>query len=82
MTDLEWAHLYRDGDLWVVVQTGMPEQAVQIGVGETLEAAAADLKATPIQSTGIDNGIKNTLEWAYGAEWISSDDLPRARSES
>ena len=57
----------------VVVETGMPQEAVQIGTGRTWREAFSDLSPTPIQSTGRDGGVATALRWAKHAGWI--DDL-------
>lgn len=67
--------VYRDGQQYVLVETGMPEQHVRIGVGDTLEEAQDSLVSTPIQSTGRDCGEASALRWAHGAGWISSPEL-------
>lgn len=64
--------VYRDGNLWVVLETGMPEDAVQIGIGETLREAYDSREGTPIQSTGRDSGRASALAWAHGQGWIGS----------
>ena len=68
--------VYDDGDSWVLVETGHPQDAVRVGVGDTLADAYLSLEATPIQSVGPDSGVSAALEWAEGAGWIDSvDDL-------
>lgn len=66
--------VYRDGNLWVVLQTGMPEVAVQIGIGETLREAYDSREGTPVQSTGRDSGRLSALTWAHNAGWIGDPD--------
>lgn len=67
---------YTYGSDYVVVRTGMPEHAVELGIGATYEEAVESLYATPIQSTGPDSGERAALRWAVGAGWIDSlDDL-------
>lgn len=63
--------VYRDGDLWVVLETGMPEDNVQIGVGDTLREAYDSREDTAIQSTGRDSGRQSALTWAHNQCWIS-----------
>lgn len=63
--------VYRDGNLWVVLETGMPEDAVQIGTGETLREAYDAREGTPIQSTGRDSGRLSALTWAHNQGWIT-----------
>lgn len=60
----------RDGSLFVVVATGMPEQAVEVGIGNTPQEAAANLEPTAIQSVGRDSGRRSALNWARNAGWI------------
>lgn len=73
MTNLvEYAHVYTDGDLWVVVETGMPEDAVQIGIGDTLREAYDLSESTPIQSTGPYGGAAAAIAWAHGQDWLSA----------
>lgn len=62
--------VYRDGDLWVVLETGQPQDAVQIGIGDTLRAAYDSREGTPIQSTGRDSGRQSALTWAHNQGWI------------
>ena len=61
---------YRDGQLWVVVETGAPSDPVRVGVGDTLREARASLEATAVQSVGCDAGESAALRWAHGAGWI------------
>ncbi len=62
--------VYRDGDNWVVIETGMPEHAVQIGIGGTLREAYDSLEITAVQSAGRDGGRASALAWAHNAGWI------------
>lgn len=48
---------------------------MQIGVGDTYEAAAENLEGTPIQSCGMDSRMGRALAWAEDAGWISTVDL-------
>lgn len=63
---------YTYGSDCVVVETGMPEHAVRIGIGASWAEAVADLRSTAIQSAGS-RPVTTALEWAHGAGWI--DDL-------
>ena len=54
---------YRSGHECIAVETGMPEQPVQIGTGNTPREALENLQATPIQSAGRDAG-ERALDWA------------------
>lgn len=56
----------KSGHLWTVVQSGMPEHAVQIGQGSTLKKALDDLYDTPIQS-GDSRAEAEAISWAEGA---------------
>lgn len=69
---VEYMSVYRDGTMWVVVETGMPQDNVYIGVGETLGDAYTNREMTPIQSTGRDSGTGAALRWAEGADWIET----------
>jgi len=71
---VEYMSVYRDGDLWVVAETGMPEHAVKIGTGDSLREAYDSLETTAIQSVGRDSGLSDALEWAHSAGWISHPD--------
>jgi len=73
MNDDKW---YLDGDLRVLVRSGMPEDNVKIGVGITCREAENSLEETPIQSTGRDGGIASALAWARNAGWVDSPVLP------
>ena len=73
---------YRDGDLWVVVLTGMPEDAVEIGIGNTVEEAWTSREDTAIQSVGRDSGEDSALSWAHVAGWFSGADLEPADVEA
>ena len=67
---------YRDGQGYVVVDTGMPESSAYVGVSDASWAGAiASLERTAIQCTGRDSGESAALEWAYNAGWISSAKL-------
>lgn len=74
-TEVEYLDTYEDGSLCVVVETGMPERNVKIGVGDTWREAVESLESTAIQSVGRDCGLSAALEWAVGAGWISRADL-------
>ena len=67
----EYATIYRDGEGFVAVLTGMPEDAVEVGIGGSPGAARLDLEPTPIQSVGRDGGLSAALRWAQGARWFS-----------
>lgn len=69
-----YSNVYRDGNLWVIVETGMPEQNTRVGVGDSLAAAYENRDYTPMQSVGRDSGLAATLEWAHNAGWIGSPD--------
>ena len=71
---VEYMSVFMDGDLYVVVETGMPEHSVQVGVGDSLMAAYLLLETTAVQSTGPDP-VAAGLEWAASAGWISSSQL-------
>jgi hypothetical protein len=75
MSGWEYANWYRDGEQWVVVQTGMPEQHTRVGVGDTPGEAWDALESTAIQSVGRDCGLSDTIEWCVGAGWLNSVDL-------
>lgn len=64
---------YLDGSDYVVVVTGQPEHAVQIGVGSSVEEAWQALQDTALQSVGLDCGEAAALRWAHGAGWISAE---------
>ncbi len=66
--------VYRDGNNWVVLEIGMPQDAVQIGIGDTLREAYEAREDTAIQSTGRDGGRASALAWAHNADWISEPD--------
>lgn len=65
---------YTDGNHFVLLRNGMPEDSVEIGIGSSHVDAIASLKGTLIQSTGPDGGVESALEWAHGAGWISDPD--------
>ncbi len=69
-----YCDVYRDGDLWVVLETGMPEHHVLVGVGDTLREAYDARESTPIQSTGRDSGRSSALQWANDQGWLSDPD--------
>jgi hypothetical protein len=69
---VQYMNVYRDGELWVVVETGMPQDNVQVGVGDTLREAYDSREGTAIQSAGRDSGLRAALRWAEGAGWIDS----------
>lgn len=69
---VEYCDVYRDGTVWVVVQTGQPQDAVRIGVGDTLREAHEGMEGTPVQSVGPDCGRAAALRWAAGAGWITA----------
>jgi len=71
--DISGINFYRAGSECVAVQTGMPEQAVRIGTGNTPRMAAGDLQATPIQSAGSD-AEETALRWA-ASHWEIGTDL-------
>jgi len=62
---------YLDGAQYVVIKTGMPEQAVQIGIGDNPDEAIENLEETGIQSCGHDSGLSAALSWSNNAGWIS-----------
>jgi hypothetical protein len=66
---------YEDGSICVVVESGMPQDAVRIGVGDTWREAVDSLETTAIQSTGRDCGVAAALRWAASQDWISSAEL-------
>lgn len=68
--DAHHATWMRDGSMYVCVVTGMPEQAVRIGVGDSADEAWKSLQATPIQSIGRDGGVSAAISWATGAGWF------------
>lgn len=71
--NLVWyMNVYRDGDWWVVIETGMPQDYVRIGVGRTLAEAYKEREDTPIRSVGRDCGLEDALEWAHEQALISS----------
>jgi len=59
---VEYCSVFRDGEGWIVVETGMPEDNVRVGAGDTLREAYEALDSTPIQSTGRDAGLRDALE--------------------
>lgn len=61
---------YTYGSTYVCVRSGMPEQTIEIGVGDDYDEALESLEATPMQSTGRDCGISSALKWAQHAGWI------------
>jgi hypothetical protein len=65
---------YLDGSVYVCVRSGMPEQHVEIGCGDSYREAVANLESTAIQSVGRDGGVASALAWAHGAGWISDPD--------
>lgn len=71
----ESAYLY--GDEVVLIVTGMPEDAVEIGIGRDLTEARKSLEATPIQSVGpVGSAERAAIGWAHGQGWWDdSDDL-------
>lgn len=75
MSAWQYANWYRDGEQWVVIETGMPEQHTRIGVGDTPDEAWAARESTAIQSVGRDCGVADTVEWAVGAGWLSAAEL-------
>lgn len=68
-------YTYEDGSLCVVVETGMPEHNVEIGIGDTWHEAIDSLQTTAIQSTGRDGGRDAAIRWAHGAGLISGPTL-------
>lgn len=73
---------YLDGSLHVLVETGMPQDPVYIGLGDTIEEARESLESTPVQSVGPDCGLHAALRWAHNAGWISDpDDLEPAEED-
>ena len=69
MRECDW---FRDGSLYVAVLSGMPEQHVEVGTGDSRREAFESLAATPIQSTGRDSGVRAALCWARGKGWITA----------
>jgi hypothetical protein len=62
---------YRDGTQHVVVMTGQPEHAPQIGTGRNLQEAVGDLQTVAaVLCTGPDSGVSAALRWAHHADWI------------
>jgi len=74
MSDIEYVSWYREGEhgCIVAVLTGMPEQNVRVGIGDTCLEAYEALQGTAIQCTGRDCGEAAALEWAVGAGWCES----------
>lgn len=69
------------GGLIVCVETGMPSDAVRIGIGRTVGAARADLSDTPIQSAGRDPAA-DALAWGYcSGQWLDIDPAELTRIE-
>lgn len=66
---------YRDGDMFVVLETGMPSSNVEIGVGRTPLEAKGSQEKTPIQCVGKDSGVGAALRWAFRHDYISSADV-------
>lgn len=64
---------FRDGNLYVAIETGQPEHQVKIGIGETREDALKALEDVPIQSTGLDSGLAAAISWAKNAGWFTGD---------
>jgi hypothetical protein len=60
---------YRHGSWWIAVQSGMPEQPVRLGYGETRERAAATMEPTAIQSAGR-YPHSAAIRWALHAGWL------------
>lgn len=73
------SHTYKDGDLCVVVETGMPGHSVTIGIGDSWHEAVDNLETTPIQSTGRDGGCDAAMaiRWAHSAGWFSGSELEK-----
>jgi hypothetical protein len=66
---------YVDGDQYVVVRSGQPEQSVEIGMGSTYADALDTLETTPIQSAGpTGHAEQSALRWAHSQGWISDPD--------
>lgn len=70
--------VYMDGDMYVVVETGQPQDNVYIGCGDTPEEAVDNLTMTSSQSVGLDCGKSDGLFYALSCGWITDDDLPKA----
>jgi hypothetical protein len=66
---------FEDGNYYVAVRTGQPQDAVQIGIGLKSSEAIEDLQDTPIQSVGRDSGVAGALRWARNQGWIDDSDL-------
>lgn len=71
--EIETIRFFRSGSMCVAVKTGMPEEPVEIGTGNTPREAAEDLQTTPIQSAGKD-AEATALRWA-GSHWEIGTDL-------
>jgi hypothetical protein len=52
----------------------MPQDAVEIGIGDSYAEAISSLEATPIQSVGRDSGENNAHKWAQNSGWIEDVD--------
>jgi len=59
-----YCSVFRDGEGWIVVETGMPEDNVRVGAGDTLREAYDSRDGTPIQSVGRDSGLAAALSCA------------------
>lgn len=65
---------YSDGITIVAVVTGQPEQAVQVGMGETPREALSSAESTPIQSAGrMGEATRKALAWFSSREDLGSD---------
>jgi len=69
-------HWYTYGfPAYLLLRTGMPEQAVRYGIGNTYAEAVNGLTETPIQSTGRDGGVFAALRWLNSEGTIDFADI-------
>jgi hypothetical protein len=57
---------------FLLLRSGMPNENVQVGLGDPYDDAVEDLSDTPIQSAGRDP-LKTALSWCVGAGIIDLD---------
>ena len=67
---LEYCDVYRQGNIYVIIQTGMPEMNSRMGGGESLQEAFENLDNTPYQCTGRDSGASMALQYAISQQWF------------
>lgn len=67
-------HWFRDGSDYVLVRSGQPQDAVEIGIGHSHDDAINSLEGTAIQSTGRDGGLRSALIWAQHAGQLTPPD--------